>query len=142
MSSVLASKVEQRSIAQVSAGHVDAVTSHCCCICICRIKGETYLGTYLSLCPENGLSTLFMIICRFDFCMAPAQMRDSRMAAALLHFASRYAHGMPAALELALPDQVPTTAEELRHIEATHQVHIITVQLCMHCALTCQQCCV
>jgi hypothetical protein len=60
--------------------------------------------------------------CRFDFCMAPAQIRDSRMAAALLHFAARYSNGMPATLDIALPDQVPVTAEELRQIEATHQV--------------------
>ena len=61
-------------------------------------------------------------LCRFDFCMAPAQIRDSRMAAALLHFAARYSNGMPATLDIALPDQVPATAEELRLIEATHQV--------------------
>ena len=54
--------------------------------------------------------------------MAPANIRDSRMAAALLHFAARYSNGMPATLDIALPDQVPATAEELRHIEATHQV--------------------
>ncbi len=44
------------------------------------------------------------------------------MAAALLHFAARYSNGMPATLDIALPDQVPVTAEELRQIEATHQV--------------------
>ena len=44
------------------------------------------------------------------------------MAAALLHFAARYAHGLPAKLDIALPDTPPTTAEELRHVEATHQV--------------------
>lgn len=62
------------------------------------------------------------LACRFDFCMAPAQIRDSRMAAALLHFAARYSNGMPATLDIALPSQVPVTAEELRQIEATHQV--------------------
>ncbi|KAL0019761.1 hypothetical protein WJX79_003104 [Trebouxia sp. C0005] len=66
---------------------------------------------------------------RFDFCMAPAQIRDSRMAAALLHFAARYSSGMPATLDIALPDQVPTTAEELRQIEATHQVMSLWIWL-------------
>ena len=56
--------------------------------------------------------------------MAPVNIRDPRMAAALLHFAARYAHGMPATLDIALPDLVPITSEELRHIEATHQVPI------------------
>ena len=83
--------------------------------------------------------------------MAPAQIRDSRMAAALLHFAARYSNGMPATLDIALPDQVPATAEELRQIEATHQVcqcrtqhsvksclsqkhkaHCVTIRYCMH----------
>lgn len=54
--------------------------------------------------------------------MAPANIRDPRMAAALLHFAARYAHGLPAGLDIALPNTPPSTAEELRHIEATHQV--------------------
>ena len=54
--------------------------------------------------------------------MAPANIRDPRMGAALLHFAARYAHGLPAKLDIALPDTPPTTAEELRHVEATHQV--------------------
>lgn len=44
------------------------------------------------------------------------------MAAALLHYAARYAHGLPATLDIALPQAPPTTTEELRHIEATHQV--------------------
>lgn len=54
--------------------------------------------------------------------MAPAQIRDSRQAAALLHFAARYANGMPVTLDINIPKVVPVTAEELRHMEATHQV--------------------
>ena len=57
--------------------------------------------------------------------MAPANIRDPRMGAALLHFAARYAHGLPAKLDIALPDTPPTTAEELRHVEATHQVCLV-----------------
>ena len=56
--------------------------------------------------------------------MAPANIRDARMGAALLHFAARYAHGLPATLDIALPHTPPTTAEELRHVEATHQVSL------------------
>lgn len=48
------------------------------------------------------------------------------MAAALLHFAARYSQAIPATLDIALPDKVPVTAEELRNIEATHQVHMHT----------------
>lgn len=51
------------------------------------------------------------------------------MAAALLHFAARYAHGLPATLDIALPDIPPTTAKELRHVEATHQVCFLTLVL-------------
>ena len=72
--------------------------------------------------------------------MAPANIRDSRMAAALLHFAARYAHGLPATLDVALPQEPPKTAEELRHIEATHQVwQLHSLLFVMHIdMLTCE----
>lgn len=57
--------------------------------------------------------------------MAPAQIRDNRQAAVLLHFAARYANGMPVTLDINVPKVVPASAEELRHMEATHQVSSI-----------------
>ena len=54
--------------------------------------------------------------------MAPAQIRDNRQAAVLLHFAARYANGMPVTLDINVPKVVPASAEELRYMEATHQV--------------------
>ena len=73
--------------------------------------------------------TLTVPACRFDFCMAPAQIRDSRQAAALLHFAARYANGMPVTLDINIPRVMPITAEQLRHMEATHQVSLLRLPL-------------
>ncbi|DBA92452.1 TPA: hypothetical protein ACH3X1_002686 [Trebouxia sp. C0004] len=96
-----------------------------------RFSNEAKLEGTFFFCRQDGVMQIAKLLenvdnlsleDRFDFCMAPAQIRDSRMAAALLHFAARYSNGMPATLDIALPDQVPVTAEELRQIEATHQV--------------------
>ena len=59
---------------------------------------------------------------RYWFCNAPASLRDPRNAAALLHFAMRYAAKEPVALHVAVPEDKPTTAEELQHMENLHQV--------------------
>lgn len=85
-----------------------------------------YASNLLDNAALQGASPSMYSLCyRFDFCMAPANIRDPRMAAALLHFAARYAHGLPATLDIALPDTPPSTAEELRHVEATHQVCLV-----------------
>lgn len=64
--------------------------------------------------------------------MAPTQIKDNRQAAALLHFAARYASGLPVTLDINVPNVVPATAEELRHMEATHQV--LSSKLQSHCS--------
>ena len=58
---------------------------------------------------------------RYDFAMAPANMRDPRIAAALLQFAARYAAGGVVDCVLALPRRDPQNVDELRHMEAAHQ---------------------
>ncbi|KAL0044525.1 hypothetical protein WJX82_011160 [Trebouxia sp. C0006] len=103
-----------------------------------RFSNEAKLEGTFFFCRQDGVMQIAKLLenvdnlsleDRFDFCMAPANIRDSRMAAALLHFAARYSNGMPATLDIALPDQVPATAEELRHIEATHQVMSLWIWL-------------
>ncbi len=58
---------------------------------------------------------------RYDFCMAPANASDPRMAAALLQFATRYAANAMVDCLLAIPTKPPENVEELRHLEAAHQ---------------------
>ena len=58
----------------------------------------------------------------YNFCMAPASARDPRLAAALLHFAEKYGRGAPCALPISVPRRVPSCVDELKHLEAAHQV--------------------
>jgi hypothetical protein len=59
----------------------------------------------------------------YTFCVAPASASDLRVAAALLHFARRYAAGGPVPLEIPLdPARVPATPEEMRELETAHAV--------------------
>ena len=54
--------------------------------------------------------------------MAPANMRDPRIAAALLQFATCYASRQVVSLDIAISSKVPKTADGLMEMEATHQV--------------------
>jgi hypothetical protein len=59
----------------------------------------------------------------YAFCVAPASASNLRVAAALLHFARRYAAGGPVPLEIPLdPARVPATPEEMRELETAHAV--------------------
>ena len=53
--------------------------------------------------------------------MAPANLRNPSIAAALLQFATRYAAKQPVAVDVAIPASVPNSAEGLMDTEATHQ---------------------
>ena len=59
---------------------------------------------------------------RYKFCLAPVNVRDPRQAAALLHFAVKYAKGLPVTLDIHIPTSPALTAEGLRELEAIHQV--------------------
>ena len=61
---------------------------------------------------------------RFWFCMAPANLRNPRIAAALLQFATRYAARQMVALDVAMPTSTPSSADGLMEMEATHQVRL------------------
>jgi len=67
----------------------------------------------------------------FTLCMAPATLKDSRIAAALLHFARQYAAGQPSTLDIHLGDAVPTNAAELQELEAAYQ--IVSLWLWLSC---------
>eukprot|EP00887_Chlorella_sp_A99_P002877 scaffold6.g2877.t1 len=58
----------------------------------------------------------------YSFCTAPASATDPRLGAALLQFAARYSRGMPVTLGVAVPRRLPANVEELKHLEAAHQV--------------------
>ncbi|KAI7846490.1 hypothetical protein COHA_000025 [Chlorella ohadii] len=74
---------------------------------------------------ELGLSVKDM----FNFCMAPASASDLRLSAALLQFATKYSKGQPVTLDISVPDRVPASTEELRHMEAAHQVVMLWLWL-------------
>ncbi|PRW56167.1 ATP-dependent RNA helicase mitochondrial [Chlorella sorokiniana] len=74
---------------------------------------------------ELGLSVKDM----FNFCMAPASAYDLRLSAALLQFATKYSKGQPVTLDISVPDRVPASTEELRHMEAAHQVVMLWLWL-------------
>ena len=59
---------------------------------------------------------------RYWFCNAPVSLREPRHAAALLHFATRYAAQQPVHLEVRPPSRQPATPDELHHMENLHQV--------------------
>ncbi|KAL4443033.1 hypothetical protein ABPG77_008524 [Micractinium sp. CCAP 211/92] len=65
----------------------------------------------------------------FTFCMAPASATDLRLGAALLHFATKYSKGLPVPLDISVPDRVPRSTDELRHMEAAHQVVMLWLWL-------------
>lgn len=54
--------------------------------------------------------------------MAPANLRDARVAAALLQFATRYAAQQTVPFDVAIPGGVPGSPDKLMAMEATHQV--------------------
>ena len=54
--------------------------------------------------------------------MAPANMRDPRIAAALLHFATRYAARETVSLDMTHPTRAPKSPDGLMEMEASHQV--------------------
>ncbi|KAL4457773.1 hypothetical protein ABPG75_012638 [Micractinium tetrahymenae] len=65
----------------------------------------------------------------FTFCMAPASATDLRLGAALLHFATKYSKGLPVPLDMSVPDRVPCSTDELRHMESAHQVVMLWLWL-------------
>lgn len=59
----------------------------------------------------------------YNFCTAPANSRDPFVGGALLHFATRYASGIPSPLSINLPKKTtPQNLEELKCLESAHQV--------------------
>lgn len=65
----------------------------------------------------------------YSFCTAPASATDPRLGAALLQFAARYSRGMPVTLGVAVPRRLPANVEELKHLEAAHQVVMLWLWL-------------
>jgi len=58
----------------------------------------------------------------YIFAMAPASGGDPRIMAALLHWAKKYAQGMPCPLEIVPPLQAPKTADQMRALETAHSI--------------------
>ena len=59
---------------------------------------------------------------RLSFCMAPVNLRDPRIAAAMLQFATRYADKQPVELRVDVQQSLPRTPQELQQMETVHQV--------------------
>ena len=59
---------------------------------------------------------------RYRFAMSPCNTRNPAAMASLLHFATAYAARTPVPLDLAVPDRVPGSSEELKRLEETYQV--------------------
>lgn len=59
---------------------------------------------------------------RYDFCMAPVNLRDPVAVGEVLGHARRYAAGKRVPLDVQLPSQSPTNHHELRVWETAHQV--------------------
>ena len=57
--------------------------------------------------------------------MAPVNLRDPRMASALLQFATRYAAKQVVHLGIRDREGLPGTPDELQHMEVTHQVLVL-----------------
>ena len=60
--------------------------------------------------------------------MAPVKLKDPRQAAALLHFATRFAQKLPVELDVNVPESQPRTPDELSFFEGLHQVSSSTSQ--------------
>ncbi|KAK9817863.1 hypothetical protein WJX72_003314 [[Myrmecia] bisecta] len=82
----------------------------------CKQDSVIHLAKLLSRVPSLTLEE------RYHLCNAPCNTRDPRSASAFLHFASQYALGVPVTLDIAEPKKAPASPEELRHMEAVHQI--------------------
>ncbi|KAK9815173.1 hypothetical protein WJX73_009704 [Symbiochloris irregularis] len=87
-------------------------------------------GTYF-LCKQDSVMRAARLLSRveglslqdrFLFCMAPANLRDPRVASALLHFATRYAAREAVTLDMHAPMAAPKSSDGLMEMELTHQV--------------------
>lgn len=73
----------------------------------------------------EGLSLKDMYV----FALAPASSGDPRIMAALIHWAKRYAAGLPCPLDLSPPSKPPETAEEMRGLESAHSIVMLWLWL-------------
>ncbi|BDA46196.1 ATP-dependent RNA helicase SUPV3L1, mitochondrial [Coccomyxa sp. Obi] len=88
-------------------------------------KQESVIQAARLLAKVDGLSLQE----RFWFCMAPANLRNPVLSAALLRFAQKYAAKETVAADISWKDRIPQTSEDLCELEAAHQVMSLWVWL-------------
>lgn len=82
----------------------------------CRQEGTVDMAKMLERIPGLSMEDLY------SFCMAPASTTDLRIAAAMLHFAKKYASRETCELEINPGTIPPSTVDAMRDFEAAHQV--------------------
>jgi ATP-dependent RNA helicase SUPV3L1/SUV3 len=82
----------------------------------CRQEAMMEAVNLVESIPGLSLKDIYILA------MAPASGGDPRIMAALLHWAKKYALGLPCPLEITPPLQAPTTADQLRALETAHSI--------------------
>lgn len=82
----------------------------------CRQKAMMEAVSLVESIPGLSLKDIYI------FAMAPASGGDPRIMAALLHWAKKYAQGMPCPLDISPPLQAPRTADQMRALETAHSI--------------------
>jgi ATP-dependent RNA helicase SUPV3L1/SUV3 len=82
----------------------------------CRQEAMMEAVSLVESLPELSLKDIYI------FAMAPASGGDPRIMAALLHWAKKYAQGLPCPLEITPPLHAPKTADQMRALETAHSI--------------------
>jgi ATP-dependent RNA helicase SUPV3L1/SUV3 len=82
----------------------------------CRQEAMMEAVSLVESIPGLSLKDIYI------FAMAPASGGDPRIMAALLHWAKKYAQGMPCPLEILPPRHAPKTSDQMRALETAHSI--------------------
>ena len=82
----------------------------------CRQEAVAAAASLVEKIPGLSLKDMY------TFALAPANAADPRIMAALLHWAKRYAAGLPCPLDLSPPSKPPGSVNEMRVLESAHAV--------------------
>eukprot|EP00803_Ostreobium_quekettii_P007030 evm.model.scf_827.5 EVM.evm.TU.scf_827.5 scf_827:49902-60555(+) len=83
---------------------------------LCKNEGMMQIAKMLQGIPQLSLRD------RYTFCMAPANTRDPRVMASIKEFATVYSRGYPVPCRVFVSEDMPSTEEQLRHLETSHQI--------------------
>lgn len=98
-----------------------------------RLEGRFFL------CKQEGLFLLARLLDqveglslqdRYNFCLAPVNIRDPLAVTEILEHARRFAAGKRVPLDVDLPSGSPANHHELKVLETAHQVCCLCVCVC------------